>query len=146
MQDNEDQWDSKVEEISSNTPSPSLKTPTNAAGNKTIASPGLNIKVNQAPRPRVYANIPLKRLVGFEFQAGPSSLKKATAIFKAAKDLKEARQVEDKVLEARQSLVEAANLLKSKPNEQSRILELIEIIRNFTEKKELPKAASIIST
>jgi hypothetical protein len=146
MQDNEDQWDSEVEEISSDPPSPSPKTPTNAAGNKTMASPGSNIKVNQAPRPKVYANIPSKRPVGFEFQAGPSSLKKATATFKAAKDLEEARQAEDKVLEARQSLVEAANLLKSKPKEQSRILELIEIIRNFTEKKELPKAASIIST
>jgi hypothetical protein len=91
MQDNEDQWDSEVEEISSDPPSPSLKSPTNAARNKTIASPGSNIKVNQAPRPKVYANIPSKRPVGIEFQAGPSSLKKATATFKAAKDLEEAR-------------------------------------------------------
>jgi hypothetical protein len=145
MLNNEDQWDGEVEEISSDSPSPSLRTPLNAH-RKTTASPGSNIKVNQAPRPKVHANIPSKRPVGFEFQAGPSSLKKAAATFKAAKDLEESRQAEDKVLEARQCLVVAANLLRSKPNEQSRILELIEVMRNFTEKKELPKAASIIST
>jgi hypothetical protein len=146
MHNNENQWDSEVEEISSDPPSPSLRTPSNAHRNKTTASPGSNIKVNQAPRLRVHANIPSKRPGGFEFQAGPSSLKKATATFKAARDLEESRQAEDKVLEARQCLVAAANLLRSKPNEQSRILELIEVMRNFTEKKELPKAASIIST
>jgi hypothetical protein len=146
MHNNENQWDSEVEEISSDPPSPSLRTPLNAHRNKTTASPGSNIKVNQAPRLRVHANIPSKRPGGFEFQAGPSSLKKATATFKAARDLEESRQAEDKVLEARQCLVAAANLLRSKPNEQSRILELIEVMRNFTEKKELPKAASIIST
>jgi hypothetical protein len=146
MHNNENQWDSEVEEISSDPPSPSLRTPSNAYRNKTTASPGSNIKVNQAPRLRVHANIPSKRPGGFEFQAGPSSLKKATATFKAARDLEESRQAEDKVLEARQCLVAAANLLRSKPNEQSRILELIEVMRNFTEKKELPKAASIIST
>jgi hypothetical protein len=146
MHNIENQWDSEVEEISSDPPSPSLRTPSNAHRNKTTASPGSNIKVNQAPRLRVHANIPSKRPGGFEFQAGPSSLKKATATFKAARDLEESRQAEDKVLEARQCLVAAANLLRSKPNEQSRILELIEVMRNFTEKKELPKAASIIST
>jgi hypothetical protein len=145
MHNNEDQWDSEVEEISSDPPSPSLRTPANAYGNKATASPGSNIKVIQAPRLKVHANIPSKRPVGFEFQAGPSSLKKATATFKVARDLEESRQAEDKVLEARQCLVAAANLLRSKPNEQSRIFELIEVIRNFTEKKELPKAASIIS-
>jgi hypothetical protein len=146
MHDNEDQWDSEVEEILSDPPSPSLRTPSNAPRDKMTASPGSNIKVNQALRPKVHTNIPSKRPVGFEFQAGPGGLKKATATFKAARDLEESRQAEDKVLEARQCLVAAANLLRSKPNEQSRILELIEVIRNFTEKKELPKAASIIST
>jgi hypothetical protein len=60
--------------------------------------------VNQAPRLKVYTNILSKRLIGFEFQAGPSSLKKATATFKAVRNLEESRQVEDKVLEARQCL------------------------------------------
>jgi hypothetical protein len=46
MHNNENQWDSKVEEISSDPPSPSLRTPSNAYRNKTIASPSSNIKVN----------------------------------------------------------------------------------------------------
>jgi hypothetical protein len=91
-------------------------------------------------------NIPSKRPIGFEFQAGPGGHKKATVAFKAVRDLNESRQAEDKVLEARQCLIAAASLLGSKPNEQSRILQLIEVMRNFTEKKELPTAASIIST
>jgi hypothetical protein len=74
MHNNEDQWDSEVEEISSDPPSPSLRTPSNAYRNKTTASPGLNIKVNQAPRLKVHTNIPSKRPIGLEFQAGPSSL------------------------------------------------------------------------
>jgi hypothetical protein len=146
MHNNENQWDSEVEEISSDPPSPSLRTPLNAYRNKTTASPSSNIKVNQAPRLRVHTNILSKRPGGFKFQVGPSSLKKATATFKAVRDLEESRQAEDKVLEARQCLVAVANLLRSKPNEQSRILELIEVIRNFTKKKELLKAVSIIST
>jgi hypothetical protein len=146
MLNNEDQWDSEVEEISSDPPSPSLRTPVKAPRNKTIVSPGSNIKVNQAPRLKVHTNIPSKRPLGFEFQAGPSSFKKVTATFKVARDLEDSRQAEEKVLEARQCLIAAANLLRSNPNEQSRILELIEVMRNFTKKKELPKAASIIST
>jgi hypothetical protein len=67
-------------------------------------------------------NIPSKRPIGFEFQAGPGGHKKATVAFKAVRDLNESRQAEDKVLEARQCLIAAASLLGSKPNEQSRIL------------------------
>jgi hypothetical protein len=96
MHNNEDQWDSEVEEISSDPPSQSPRTPSNAPGRKTTASPEgahsfSTIKVIHAPRFKVHANIPSKRLVGFQFQAGPSSLKKATAIFKAARDLEESR-------------------------------------------------------
>jgi hypothetical protein len=123
MHDNDDQWDSEVKEIPSDSPSLPPKTPSNASRRKTIASPreahnSSTIKVNHAPRLKGHINTLLKRLIGFKFQADPSSLKKAIATFKAARDLKEARQAEDKVLEARQCLVTAANLLRSKPNEQ----------------------------
>jgi hypothetical protein len=156
MQDAEYQSDVEAEEISSSAetsdpPSPSPKTPSNARGTKKTISPRgakifSNIKVNQVSRQEAYRNIPSKRPIGFEFQAGPGGRKKATTAFKAARDHDESRQAEEKVLEARQCLISAANLLGSRPNEQSRILELIEVMRNFTEKKELPTAASIIST
>jgi hypothetical protein len=87
MQDAEYQSDSEAEEISSSTetsnpPSPFPKTPSNALGNKEkTASPSganifLNIKVNKASRHKAHANIPSKRPIGFEFQAGPGGHKK----------------------------------------------------------------------
>jgi hypothetical protein len=97
MQDAEYESDVEAEEISSSTeasnpPSPSPETPLSAQGTKTTTSPGganifSNIKVNQVSRQKAYSNIPSKRLIGFEFQAGPSGHKKATAAFKAVRDL-----------------------------------------------------------
>ena len=123
----------------------------NAPGTKKTTSPRganifSNIRVNQVSRQKAYSTIPSKRPIGFEFQAGPGGHKKATATVQAVKDLDESKRAEEKVLEARQCLIEAASLLGSKPKEQSRVLELIEVMRNLTEKKELPTAASIIST
>jgi hypothetical protein len=156
MQDAEYQSNSEAGEISSSTETsdplaPSPRTPSKTPRNKKTASPravniSSNIKVNQASRQKPRVNIPSKRPIGFEFQAGPGGHKKATAAFKAVRDLNESRQAEDKILEARQCLIAAASLLGSKPNEQSRILELIEVMRDFTEKKELPTVASIVST
>jgi hypothetical protein len=141
MQDAEHQSDVEAEEISSSAEtsdlsSPSPKTPSNALGtNKTTSLRGAkifsNIRINQVSRQKAYGNIPSKRPIGFEFQAGPRGYKKATAAFKAARDLDESRQAEEKVLKARQCLISAANLLGSRPNEQSRILELTEVMRKL---------------
>jgi hypothetical protein len=62
-----------------------------------------------------------------------------------ARNTDNAKNVADKILEARQALIKAAQLLKLTHEEYSRVFDLIEVFRDFTERKEVNSAANTLA-
>jgi uncharacterized protein YegP (UPF0339 family) len=63
-----------------------------------------------------------------------------------ARNNEDARNAADRIYEARQSLIEAVQLLKQTPGEQTRVLDLLEVFRDFTERKEVSNTGNILAT
>ena len=82
-----------------------------------------------------------KRQNPFVFSS-PMSIRPA----KRATSPQDSSTAQEKIQQARQLLIEAASLLGSNNKEQTRVLDLLEIFRDYVEKKAIPTAAKIIAT
>ena len=86
--------------------------------------------------------IPLKRDTNYVFSAAsPDHLLDAPRPC----GLTTTRAIKEKIQAARQLIVEAASLSKTDPEEQTRLLDLVEVFREYTERKPLSSATKTIS-
>ena len=97
-------------------------------------------------QPTAFVSIPVKRPQGLDFQTSPGGRRKDTTASRQAREAEQSRKAKEKIQEARNYLVEAASLLSTLPSKQTKVLDLIEIFRAYTEKDELPKTANILAT
>jgi hypothetical protein len=121
----------------------SLAVPT---GKRTL----LRAELDQASQQTGFVVIPAKRTFGFDdnqvsLDSGSHKRTQATynTLLRAEDHTKRAAE---KIQDARQNLIEAAALLSGKKAEQSRVLNLIEVFRDYIERQTTPTTANILAT
>jgi hypothetical protein len=87
-----------------------------------------------------------KRTNPFTFTSPPSSPSTTRASKRVNSPLTQSEQANEKIRKARQLLVEAAAMLSTNEAEQTQVLDLIEVFRDFVEKKTIPTTAKILAT
>jgi hypothetical protein len=91
--------------------------------------------------------LPTKRAFEFSLDSSPGTHAQQRRLLKTSQANKrdhEKAAAMEKVKEARQCLIDAAALLGSSNTEQTRVLNLLEVFRDFTEKKSTPTTANIL--
>ena len=136
--------DSEASELLSPTPKQQPRALRKPKANKAQKEQSAFVFTSKIQSP--YVVIPSrKRPSSFDLQKSPLFNQTQTAFVKKAKASKDVSEAERHILDAQNSLVEAALYLKSEPKRQIKLLDLIEIFRQYTTNNELPTAANIIA-